>query len=152
MKSHPLIMTERSINAFLAGRKWQTRHVQTKHNTFPDGTCLIQPGDELWFKESFALQEISGYSEVLYRADYEAPAPEIAWKSPRFMPRRAARCVTICTAVRGERLQDITFGDCRAEGMSDSYVRMWDEINAKRGYRWDTNPLVWVIEWKPESA
>lgn len=25
---------------------------------------------------------------------------------------------------------------------------LWDSINTKRGYGWDTNPWVWVVEFK----
>lgn len=28
------------------------------------------------------------------------------------------------------------------------YRRLWDSINAKRGYGWDKNPWVWMIEFK----
>ncbi len=30
-----------------------------------------------------------------------------------------------------------------------AYARLWDSINAKRGYGWDTNPWVWAIEFDP---
>jgi hypothetical protein len=29
-----------------------------------------------------------------------------------------------------------------------SYSSLWEKINAKRGYGWDTNPWVWVIEFR----
>ena len=29
-----------------------------------------------------------------------------------------------------------------------SFARLWDSTNAKRGYGWDANPWVWVIEFK----
>ena len=29
-----------------------------------------------------------------------------------------------------------------------AFARLWDSINAKRGYGWSTNPYVWVIEFK----
>ena len=27
----------------------------------------------------------------------------------------------------------------------DTYSRLWDSINAKRGYGWDKNPWVWTL-------
>ena len=30
-----------------------------------------------------------------------------------------------------------------------AYARLWDTINAKRGYGWDTNPWVWVVGFEP---
>ena len=28
------------------------------------------------------------------------------------------------------------------------FIHLWDSINAKRGYGWDVNPWVWVVEFK----
>jgi hypothetical protein len=28
------------------------------------------------------------------------------------------------------------------------FAKLWDELNAKRGYGWDKNPWVWVIEFE----
>lgn len=30
----------------------------------------------------------------------------------------------------------------------DAFISLWDSINAKRGYGWDANPWVWVIEFR----
>jgi hypothetical protein len=30
----------------------------------------------------------------------------------------------------------------------DRYARLWDEINKDRGFGWDVNPWVWVVEFK----
>ena len=30
----------------------------------------------------------------------------------------------------------------------DAFECLWDSINAKRGYSWESNPWVWVIEFK----
>ena len=37
------------------------------------------------------------------------------WRSPRFMPEQASRCIIELTGVRAERLQDITNEDAKAE-------------------------------------
>jgi hypothetical protein len=94
------------------------------------------------------------------------------WLPSIHMPRDAARIFLRVTNVKVERLQDITEDDARAEGVlwerarkinqletSDSiydnakaiFMRLWDSINAKRGYDWDKNPWVWVIEFKRVS-
>jgi hypothetical protein len=31
----------------------------------------------------------------------------------------------------------------------EAYATYWDHFNAKRGYSWNVNPWVWVIEFKP---
>jgi hypothetical protein len=53
-------------------------------------------------------------------------------------------------------VQNIHLGDCTAEGIQwktgenryDKFRHLWDSINAKRGYGWDVNPQVKVIEFK----
>ena len=34
----------------------------------------------------------------------------------------------------------------------DAYAKLWDSINAKRGYSWESNPWVWVVEFKRVKA
>ncbi len=29
-----------------------------------------------------------------------------------------------------------------------AFIRVWDSLNAKRGYSWASNPWVWVISYK----
>lgn len=85
------------------------------------------------------------------------------WQSPYFMPREAARIFLRVTNVRVERLQEITAQDAKAEGMFEPYIAsetgyetemrgqfrdLWDSLNAKRGYGWDINPFVWVVEFR----
>jgi hypothetical protein len=89
------------------------------------------------------------------------------WRSARFMPRWASRFTLEVISVRVERLNEISKEDAKAEGMycgfiggsydfpigpydayTANYRKAWDEINAKRGYPWESNCWVWVIEFK----
>jgi hypothetical protein len=79
-----------------------------------------QPGDLLWVRESFNATWLD--NGVLYRADggsakeagYEA---EPKWKPSIHMPRWASRITLEVTAVKVERLQDISEEDAKAEGV-----------------------------------
>lgn len=87
------------------------------------------------------------------------------WRSPMFMPRWASRITLEIVTIRVERVQEISEEDVVAEGigaftlargvLSDTppdlrwkFVELWDSINAKRGYGWEVNPWVWVVEFR----
>lgn len=91
-----------------------------------------------------------------------------------FMPWVFSRITLKITDVRVQRVQDVSGEDCIAEGATSlaelnlglqrsnptsfheqnrlvarrKFARLWDAINAKRGYGWEANPWVWVIEFK----
>jgi len=77
--------------------------------------------------------------------------------NPLYMPSEASRLTLEITNVRCERVQEITCDDVIAEGYGRginyiqaeiAFADAWDKLNAKRGYGWDANPWVWVIEFK----
>lgn len=123
--------------------------------------CPYYPGMVLWVRETWCNAGVFGYA---YKATDTLPvSAKSGWRSPRYMNREAARIFLKVNHVRVERLQDITEEDARAEGVkgiprsrelypTDDYIypfkRLWDNINAKRGYGWETNPWVWVIEFR----
>ena len=88
---------------------------------------------------------------------------KIKYRPSIHMPREAARIFLRVKNVRVERLQDISPKDCYAEGIIyvpigekwaedgwavAKYAHLWNKINEKRGYGWDTNPWVWVYEFE----
>jgi len=82
------------------------------------------------------------------------------------MPRWASRITLEITNIRVERLQDISpedavnegaeympAADLRKERLTVSqivFAGFWDKLNTKRGYSWESNPWVWVIEFMRE--
>ena len=78
------------------------------------------------------------------------------------MPKWAARLWLKVLKVRAERVQEISINDIRAEGVRDTrneqnellesyhekWIQLWDSLNAKRGYGWDTNPWIFVYDFE----
>jgi hypothetical protein len=123
--------------------------------------CPYKPGDVLWVREAWCKNEnpnSPNYGGYEYYADYEGAHCQslIKWRSPIFMPREAARLFLKVKTVRVEKLQAITAHDAIREGMEsvipfdtlDEFKELWDNLNAKRGYGWETNPWVWVYEFE----
>ena len=101
----------------------------------------------------------------VFKADiHNCDADYFNWKSSIHMPKEAARIFLRVTAVRVERLQDITEEQAIAEGVTVSeddkevlytevseFAYLWDDTikKARRNtYGWDANPYVWVIEFE----
>lgn len=122
------------------------------------------PGDRLWVRETWQnvadmniCHPADGY--VVYRAtdpDWET-MDGWRWRPSIFMPRSASRILLEITDIRVERVQDISWQNCVKEGylgdmpMVDGkpwFRKLWNSINAKRGYSWESNPWVWAIEFK----
>ena len=86
------------------------------------------------------------------------------WKPPIFMPKWASRIWLEITGVRVEKLQDISEEDAVAEGTPINdflpintariagidtryyFSGLWDSIN--KDYPWESNPWIWVIEFR----
>lgn len=126
-----------------------------------------QPGDRLWVRENFA--RIDGQTRPWIETDYQATYThgdrlgdtlgiKKRWTPSIRMPRHASRITLQITSVRVERLQGISEADAIAEGVRNSlhlpggrfarenFGHLWWTINGDGS--WESNPWVWVIEFK----
>ena len=174
----PILFSGPMVRAILEGRKTQTRRVvkpqpEAVHvKTACSYAALLRfapysGGMRLWVREAWATAG-PAREYCRYRADDKTNWLG-AWKPSIHMPRWASRITLEVTGVRVERLQNISDSDCDAEGTTDHYIctepthetdgihrchpqrdyqQMWDSINAKRGFPWSSNPVVWVIEFQ----
>lgn len=159
MKEHPILFKDEMVRAILRkiDPKGATRRIPDCRN------AKWQVGDRLWVKEVFNLVPLMTHM-IIFRADQIHPQ-SFKFKSSLFMPRKYSRILLEITAIREEKLQDITEEDARAEGVmpdcpvgyipahqaapySYCFAQLWESINAKRGYGWDANPTVKVIEFR----
>jgi len=136
-----------------------------------------KPGQRLWVRECFSCPQLEQWQieealdpeldeltlvdlGMMYKADekgdcYPCDHP---WRPSIHMPRWASRITLEVTGVRVERLQEISEDDAISEGMKpiwdndigpvSVFAELWDDINKDRGYPWDSNPWVWVVEFK----
>ncbi len=151
-----------------------------------------KPGDLLWVREAFRVHIDDVPFNINYRADdtvrelYELAGPEWpddrihklcdwVWRPSIHMPRWASRITLAVTAVRVERVQDISEADAIAEGFCErtwraglpdtssgdnvnhlsaggAFRETWDSIYAKKGFDWAANPWVWVVEFEKLEA
>lgn len=140
-------------------------------NPAPSRRCPYgAPGDRLWVRETICTDYADGIGVVWNHV----ASPSSGWKkwtetrAPSkvgrmipsiFMPRWASRISLEVVRVDVERLHEITDHGAEAEGVEasvlappyrfrSSFHSLWDSINADRGFGWESNPWVWVVEFK----
>jgi hypothetical protein len=192
MKTHPMLFNGAMVRAILDGRKTQDRRLvkpQSLVEVFQNGAVTIEGwlpelripygtvGSIIWVRETWADVRGMGFDKDLfplgagYRADCKsgeslriAKAYGVRWRPSIHMPRWASRIDLEVTAVRVERVQDISDNDAESEGVDlrrlcgcvegcatcddrspkDVFRDLWQSIYAN----WDANPFVWVYEFR----
>lgn len=135
-------------------------------------------GQRLWVRETWGLHDTEPKdgpdgAHVYFRAT-NGDRHELRyqrWRPSIHMPRWASRLTLEITDIRVECLQEISESDALAEGFENdlrlvndhtgsltpgevgmtavgNFKDLWDTLNEKRGFGWDQNPWVWVIEFK----
>lgn len=136
-----------------------------------------QPGDLLWVRENFAWgSDFYGPERAFYQADHvDCCGPQSCedgfhkWKPSIHMPRAASRLTLELTAVRVQRLRDISEEDAIAEGCGrsaaglfcgaphkahglprqfntarEAFRDLWESINGPGSWVGE-NPWVWAL-------
>jgi hypothetical protein len=119
-------------------------------------------GDLIWVRETWA--EING--DIIYKSSGDTMFPPI-WKPSIHMSKKHSRIWLSNEGVRIERLLDISDEDCLKEGVYfdkdsgyyfisdaaiigntafEAFESLWIEINGIKS--WESNPWVWVIDFK----
>lgn len=179
--------TRRVVKRELSGRVKAVGSPRNWHLDDPNAVLACpygQPGDRLWVRETFnwsserdllprephkLCRERAGYldNRVVWAADGTRVHPEFGkavWRPSIHMPRWASRITLEVTAVRVERLNDISEADAIAEGCAgwgwhdpfsgdadgqtpqEEYAQLWEKINGAGS--WDANPWVWIVEFR----
>ena len=193
MKERPILFKGPLVRAILSGQKTVTRRLLKMPHGFwetsatgelvpiPANCPYGQPGDRLWVRETWARVGNCDPGYLTFAATYPACLPpelenipaasEIRWKPSIHMFRRDSRILLEITAVRVERLQDISDAEIEREGidldaLADGQDRYdmchagsgadgrptlrtaWRHLWESTGGDWDANPWGWVVEFK----
>lgn len=194
MRAKPILFNTDMVRALLDGRKFQTRRI-VKGNALEwlddvkfDPEFVAHPendmcpfgkkDDLLWVRETLGLRNVINHNtnKIEIWANYKASNPNECFKwngrtdttgiPSIHMPKWASRLTLKITDVRVERLQDISRGDCIAEGClglaveyynailfpqhcpmpTQQFQNLWHKIIGKDS--WEANPWVWAISFE----
>ncbi len=135
-------------------------------------------GDRLWVRETWTSGYYDNDASVLTWYKAGPCSAEVyrkaKWKPSIFMPRVVCRYLLEVKDIWAEKIQDITEADAKAEGVNPfplpkafakaiitgtevpqkhksyrfGFQMLWDYINEKRGYAWETNCWVNAIHFR----
>lgn len=193
-----ICLIEPLFHRTLEGRKTETRRIipinfePADFEKKANGSILAISPDPLLksLRSRYKIGEILFLKEPYYKWDdwdphdgqysYKFKNPDKIvpyWENKRYMPLSAARHFIKCTALRPERLQDISDDDCMKEGIvrfgvenecgeyefygvpelkiqkstpREAYASLIDSINGEG--TWDRNPWVWVITYEQTTV
>jgi hypothetical protein len=160
----PVIFSAPMVHAHLADRKTMTRRLAKQMvKTYPNGRktppvvlverdspwTKVKVGDRLWVRESLFKHDTEGWryradkTAVTLQQDHPGVSAMIAWAHHKegwsapslHMPRWASRITLVVTAVKIERLHDLSKEDAVAEGL---WSRPADFDQSMLLWHWET--------------
>jgi len=196
MKIRPILFSTPMVQAILDKRKTQTRRIikpqpiEATYGKMMYGELELtmnslknhskyQIGDIIWVRETWQYSDDLEHPYLYKQKELEELTPAffklMTWKPSIFMPKEVCRIFLECTNVRVERLQDISNGDAKSEGIQNHYLfkdsgykhytradkfipfgeadaektsffSLWMSINGAVSL--DANPWVWVYDFK----
>ena len=132
------------------------------------GDCPFgKVGDKLYVQETF-YPSMTTSGKIIYKADFvsKKTADYFVWKPSVHMTQELSRITLEITNIRVERIQDMREGDVISEGINApemirtpgesvklwaDFKELWDSIYEEKGFEWEINPFVWVLEFKAEN-
>ena len=141
---------------FFAFGRWETRYSEKKGR---DEWHFVDMTMECGHRYHYPVAD----DTLILGAKGRGGTTPMWWKRPAiFMPRVASRILLEVTAVKVERLQDISEADCVAEGCPgghgsipeypyastplEHYHWLWNSINGPGS--WEANPWVWAVSFR----
>lgn len=123
----------------------------------------IPMGDDRWPTVWYNSHPRAAASIALNKFDDDSPVGKT--RPSIHMPRWASRITLEVVSVRVDLVQAITGSDVLAEGVDNgksnpamgerwenmqrmAFSELWNSINKKRGHAWESNPWVWVVEFR----
>lgn len=151
MKARPIPFSEPMVRAILEGRKSVTRRIVKPQPETRESNAV--PGQFGIFLHGWNLEHPAvGPENYAEYCPYGQPG-DVLWVRETWGVGIALEV----TGVRVEQLQDISRGDCMAEGcpfpnMADAdpvgwFQGLWCDIKGPES--WNANPWVWVVEFTP---
>lgn len=141
------------------GDKLWVRETFTHYRGFGED---VKPGAPIIYK---ADKDNCGQYPAIVDGKDCLVSQKMLWNASIFMPKSACRIWMEITDIRVERVRDITPEEITKEGVVSDitnpamgkrhlnrlkilWTNLWNSINEKRGYSWESNPWVWVVEFK----
>lgn len=142
------------------------------------GKLSINDGNEIVAKSTYKIGEVVAvaqrYCDIPFANDIFIRAVPIGWSNKMFVKSSLMPHQIKITNIRVERLQDISTDDCMKEGIfcshidgiddaysydstNDSFAKKWwyrtpieayKMLSSKLHLHWDSNPLVFVYDFK----